>query len=285
MLFVQDQYQYLVDQSTLQQHYTIGQFANGEYTIKLESFVVGQKCTVIGSLTASADQAMQLLLLLATLKRSGALHVTLFSPYLSYQRQDAMIPGLSQGLCFADDLLRGVGVDQVITIEPHTEASLTSLQVPVYAYSAESIFEQDIARLVAAGFGFVIPDAGAVMRYAWLFEKFPAATQGYFLKTRLHGMVQLTAFEGKVGRKVIVYDDILDSGQTLMQICIALKTMGVEEIVIFVTHAFFHGNAWQNLFDLGVIMLYCTNSVPAADQIKHLQIQAKSIAFLLQKSI
>lgn len=285
MLFVQDQYQYLIAQSTLQQHYTVGQFANGEYTIKLESCVVGQKVCLIGSLTAPADQAMQLLLLLATLKRSGALHVTLISPYLSYQRQDGVTPGLSQGLCFADDLLHGVGVDQIITIEPHNVASLHSLQVPVYAYSAESIFEQDIARLVAAGFGFVFPDAGAGMRYAWLSEKFPAATQGYFFKTRVHGMVQLTSFEGKVGRKVILYDDILDSGQTLIQICIALKAMGVEEIVIFVTHAFFHGNAWQNLFDLGVIVLYCTNSVPAADQIRYLQIQVKSIAFLLQKSI
>ncbi len=84
---------------------------------------------------------------------------------------------------------------------------------------------------------------------------------------------------------MIIYDDILDSGQTMLQVCIALRQMGVEEIVIFVTHAFFHGYAWHDLWNCGVKKLYCTNSLPSAHQIKHLEIHVKSIAEFLQKSI
>lgn len=285
MLFVQDQYRYLVKEAMQQEHYLISQFANQEYALKVESFVQGQKCTVLGSLTAPADQALQLLLLLHTLRKAGAARLVLFSPYLGYQRQDKLDNGVSHGLQWADAMLHAAGVQQIVTIEPHNQQFLMTLQVPVVSYSAEYIFEHEMAHFVSLGFGFIFPDAGAALRYHWVLEKFSAAPQGFFVKTRVHGMIELQSFQGKVGRKVIIYDDILDSGQTLIQICIALRQMGVEEIVIFVTHAFFHGQAWNDLWNLGVKAFYCTDSLPAAHQIKHLQIYVKSTAHLLQKSI
>jgi ribose-phosphate pyrophosphokinase len=285
MLFIQSAYEYLVANSMRQEHYRVGQFANQEYTIKIEKDVTNQRSVVVGSLTVHAEQAMQLLLLISTLKTSGSSHITLFSPYLGYQRQDLIQHGLSQGLNFATDLLRTVGVDEIITLEPHNLTNLTTLSLPVYSYGGQIFFEEEVAHFINGGFGFVFPDAGAAVRYDWLLEKFPAALHGCFVKSRFHDLVHLTSFEGKVGKKVIVYDDILDSGQTLVQVCIALKSMGVEEIVIFVVHAFFHGMAWQELFNLGVIMIYCTNSIPAADQIKHAGVKVQSISFLLQKFI
>jgi ribose-phosphate pyrophosphokinase len=285
MLFVQDQYQYLVEKSMHQEHYLVSQFDNQEFVLKVTLAVYGKKCLILGSLTAPAEQALQLLLLLHTLSKAGATHLTLFSPYLGYQRQDKFDIGSSHGLQWADVMLYAADVQQIITIEPHCHQSLVALKVPVVSYSAEHIFEQEMAHFVSLGFGFVFPDAGAVLRHHWISKKFPISAQGFFSKQRLHGMVDLQAFQGKVGRKVIIYDDILDSGQTLLQICIALRQMKVEEIVIFVTHAFFHGQAWNDLWSLGVKMLYCTNSLPSADQIKHLNIHVKSIAYLLQKSI
>ena len=285
MLFVQDQYQYLVTKSMNQEHYLVSQFDNQEFVLTLTQAVYGKKCMVIGSLTAPADQALQLLILLHTLKQSGAISVTLFSPYLGYQRQDRLSAELSHGLQWADAMLHAAGVAQVVTIEPHSQESLTILKVPVFSYSAQSIFEKEIAYFVDLGFGFVFPDAGSALRQGWILESFPAALHGSFIKQRFHGMIDLQSFRGKVGRKVIVYDDILDSGQTLLQVCIALRHMGVEEIVIFVTHAFFNGLAWQDLWSLGIKTLYCTDSLPNAYQIKHLNIHVKSIALFLQKSI
>jgi ribose-phosphate pyrophosphokinase len=285
MLFVQDQYQYLIIKSMNQEHFLVSQFDNQEYVLTLTQAAYGKKCTVIGSLTAPADQALQLLMLLHTLRQSGAISVTLFSPYLGYQRQDNLCDGISHGLQWADAMLHAAGVSQVITIEPHSPESITILKVPVFSYSAQSLFEQEIAYFVDLGFGFVFPDAGSMGRQRWILEKFPAALYGSFIKQRLHAIIDLQSFQGKVGRKVIVYDDILDSGQTLLQVCIALRHMGVEEIVIFVTHAFFYGHAWQDLWNLGVKAFYCSDSLPNAYQIKHLNIHVKSIALFLQKSI
>ena len=285
MLFVQDQYQYLVTKSMNQERFLVSQFDNQEFLLTLPSMVFGKKCVVLGSLTAPADQVLQLLLLLHTLREFGAASVILFSPYLGYQRQDGLAAGVSHGLQWADRMLDAVGVSQIVTIEPHNQQSLTLLKIPVFSYSAQSIFELEIAHFVDLGFGFVFPDAGAAMRYSWILERFPTVSQGCFIKQRSQGMINIKSFQGKVGRKVIVYDDILDSGQTLLQICIALRHMDVEEIVVFVTHAFFNGQAWNALWSLGVKSLYCTDSLPQAHQIKHLNIHVKSIAFFLQKTL
>jgi len=281
MLFVQDQYQYLVTESVRQEKYLVSQFANQEFKINLLAQVQGKSCTVVGSLTAPVDQSLQLLLLLHTLKEAGAIQISLFSPYLSYQRQDGLGIDLSHGLRWADSMIHASGVTQVITIEPHCRKSLVGLKVPVVVHGVESLFTQEIAHFISIGFSFVFPDIGATLRYRWLLEKFPAVAQGSFSKKRSDGVVDLQSFQGKVGRKVIIYDDILDSGQTLVQVCIALRNMGVEEIVIFVAHAFFNGKVWNDLWSLGVKMLYCTNSVPAANQVDHLQIRQKSIASFL----
>lgn len=282
MIFVQKQYEYLVPVA-MQQEYIATQFDNRELLLKLTSCVQGQACMVVGSLTAPADQVLELLLLLHTLQKSGIQRLRLFSPYLGYQRQDSQHANTSHGLQYADALLFATGVQQIITIESHNLLALQGLQVPVHAYSAAHIFEQEMARFVTLGFGFVFPDYGASSRYQWIAEKFPGADQAYFTKKRIFNVVDLQSFQGKVGRKVIVYDDILDSGQTLLQVCIALRHMGVEEIVIFVTHAFFYGDAWKELWNFGVKILYCTNSVSAAHKINHPAIYAFSIMDFLQR--
>lgn len=287
MIFFQEQYQYVAQQNLQSEEYEVSQFTNQEYCIKLQKSVQGQRVVVVGSLTASADQTLQLLLLLHTIKIGNPQELILLSPYLGYQRQDRTKTLLSHGLQFADALLQSVGVDRIVTIDVHNQHALTALQVPVNSISTQQIFFEEMHHYVAAGFGFVFPDLGSAQRYAWIAESFPQAMQAHFIKTRVHEtkMVQLESFSGKVGRKVILCDDILDSGMTLVQCCIALKSMSAEEIVIFVTHGFFHGILFDELWQLGVKFLYCTDSLPSAHQINHAQIKVKSISFLLQKFI
>lgn len=285
MIYIQKQYEYLAQGLPDVREYDIEQFANQEIYIRLLDDVQGKNCKVIGSLTASADQALQLLLLLHTLYKAGAKQVSLIAPYLGYERQDNNIFQASQGLLFADAMLHAVRVQKVITIDPHNQLSLKDLQVPVIFYTSQYFFEHEMARFVLQGFSFVFPDAGAQQRYAWITEKFPTALQAWFVKKRTHGMVQLESFEGKIYNKVIICDDILDSGKTLLQICIALRQMGVQQIVIFVTHGFFHAHAWHDLFSLGVQFLYCTKSLPAAENLNHPQIIIKNLDMFLKKII
>jgi len=283
MLFFQEQYKYLSAAKTESQTFIIGQFANQELHLQLLPDVYQKRCIVVGSLTAPQGQALQLLFLLAALADNGASQIVLFSPYLGYSRQDLHQPGRFCALKWAGLQLASVGVTRLSVLEPHNYQSLSLLGLPVITHSSQIFFQQELIYFVGQGFTFIFPDSGAVERYDWITQMFAGVDKGFFEKKRDYNLVNLTNFKGKVSRKVIIYDDILDSGQTLLQICITLQQMGVVEIVIFVTHGFFSGTAWNDLWQFGVKALYCTDSVPASHKINHPNIYIKSIITLLQK--
>lgn len=285
MLFLQEQYEYLAAGFSDRCFYEVQQFENQELVVKLLDSVQGKKCIVIGSLTAPLEQSLTLLLLLHALIQGKASSVTLYAPYLGYQRQDLYNVGLSHGFVWADALLLSTGVCRVVTIEAHNYDQLLQATVSVLVQTSEQLFIHDMARYVSLGFTFVYPDAGAIKRSTWIYDFFPHVSYGFFLKKRNFQELTMHDFQGKIGKKVMVYDDILDSGQTLIQTCMALKLMGVEEIVIFVTHAFFHGVAWNDLWALGVKVLFCTNSTPPAHQINHERIHVKSITPLIKNIV
>lgn len=283
MLFVQEQYQYLAAKFIDVEDFFVRQFENQELSLEIKPLVFGKKIVVLGSMTAPAEQALQLLLLLHTLRLHGATQVVLISPYLGYQRQDAVSAGFSCGLLWSDAMLHAAQVTQIIALEPHIFPLSQLLSIPVFGLSSELFFAEEIAYFVQLGFSFIFPDVGSVARSSWILEKFSQVPQGFFSKQRVYDMVEFQNFQGKVGKKVMIIDDILDSGQTLVQLSMILRQMGVEEIVILVTHAFFNGQIWNDLWDLGVQYIYCTNSLLKAHQITHPKIRCKDISFLLQK--
>jgi ribose-phosphate pyrophosphokinase len=60
---------------------------------------------------------------------------------------------------------------------------------------------------------------------------------------------------------VILVDDILDTGATLISACERLLCAGVEDIQIMVTHGLFTGSGWERLWGLGVSRIFCTDTV------------------------
>lgn len=283
MLFIQPQYAYLINHLSNTRTYKATYFAHQEIFIQLIDDVMDKNCIVIGSLHGPANQAVELLALLDTLKRSGARCVTLCSPYLGYGRQDKKTVGSLQGLDFADTLLSAVGVDHLWTIEPHNPTIFTSLKVPVTATSGFMIFSDDIIRLLEQGYSIIFPDKGAYHRNLAILENFKITNFGYFTKSRHpDGSLTVDAFYGKHTNKIILYDDILDSGATMVTACKALQSMKITNITICVTHAFFHGTIWHELLTKYVERILCSNSLESTDQIKHPKIIIKNIRFLLQ---
>ena len=281
MIFIQRQYQYLASDIATTE-YSVVEFENKELSLSLEEKPQGD-CFIIGSLTASPQQALELLLLIKTVKLQGAKKITLISPYYGYQRQDNEKPLLSQGLNWADALLFSVAADRAIVIDAHNPSALLSLKIPVINERSTALFHAFVTKYVSQGFSFVFPDQGAAGRHKDLHESFPSVPFGFFLKKRMGKAIEVKSFQGSINKKVIIYDDILDSGETLLQICMALKQMHVQEIVVFVTHAFFHGRVWNELWSLGVRFLYCSNSTPQAALISHPNIHVVTIKPLLEK--
>jgi ribose-phosphate pyrophosphokinase len=110
----------------------------------------------------------------------------------------------------------------------------------------------------------VAPDRGAVARCQALAAAagLPPGAIAWFEKHRAETGIEHGGFKGEVGTRVVIVDDILDTGATLLSACQRLLCAGVEDIQIMVTHGLFTGNGWEGLWDLGVSRIFRTDTVP-----------------------
>ena len=196
---------------------------------------------------------LSVLLLAHTLRREGARRVIALLPYLGYARQDRADPGQSLGAAWVGDLLGAAGVDEVLTVNVHSRQAAACFPMPLRSLPSAPLFAKVLARSGAHDLTVVAPDEGALDRSRELLEAAgidrPLA---YLRKHRGVDGVAHSAVVGAITRRVVIVDDILDSGGTLISACGELRRAGAQEITVFVTHGLFSGERWRELQTLGV---------------------------------
>jgi ribose-phosphate pyrophosphokinase len=244
---------------------SFARFSDGELHLRLHTAVEGRACVVLGSLAPPDERLLKVLLLADTLRRRGARRVVALLPYLGYGRQDRAEPGQSLGAAWAGALLRGVGVEDVITVDLHSARAAECLGLPVASLSPVHLFADALARRDLRDVTIVAPDEGALARC----EALASAAHieqpiAHLRKRRDASGVTHSGLVGKVTSRIVIVDDILDTGGTLVSACRALRSAGAEEITVMVTHGLFTGDLWRQLETLGVDTIFTTDSVPRA---------------------
>jgi|GEM_PF-3510977 ribose-phosphate pyrophosphokinase len=125
------------------------------------------------------------------------------------------------------------------------------------------------------------PDKEAIERNKKIVDELKLKIEiAYMEKQRTSSGVS-SVLHGFISPNVIIVDNILDTGGTLLACCKILKSNGAKNIYIFVTHGLFTGNKWQRLFDLNVRKIYCTNSVPQVYSLKSDKLKILSLKSIL----
>lgn len=245
-------------------HFDIKRFPNQELHLELKTAVMGKKCLVMGSIAPPDDNLLTVTLLADTLKRAGATEVIGFLPYLAYSRQDKKEPGESLTTAWVSDLLKASGVDKVVTIDVHSVNTLQFYNLNLENVSPASLFATKIKEANLTEATLVAPDSGAIKRCQNVASHLHLKNSiAFMVKRRAKaGVFHSSMYDGPVGEKAILIDDILDTGSTLISACETLQKEGVKEVYVFVTHGLFTEDKWQKLFSLGVKQIYTTNSVP-----------------------
>ncbi len=249
--------------------FDIGRFANGELFISVRTPVRMEHCVVLGSVAPPDERLLSLSLLSHTLKKDGSWKVTAFLPYLAYSRQDKEKPGESLAAAWVGSMLQASDVDEVLTIDVHSERDKQLFPIPLVSTFPVEIFANAVTKYQLTDATIVAPDHGAIPRCKAVSEALGRPIIGipYFQKQRDEKGIKHSDLFGSIGPRVLIIDDILDTGATLVSACEKLLQAGASEIYIMVTHGLFTGTDWKDLWSLKVQRIFCTGTVPATKDI------------------
>ncbi|MGO9935915.1 MAG: ribose-phosphate diphosphokinase [Steroidobacteraceae bacterium] len=237
-------------------------FSGGEYIMRsLESVrgraVYAVQCLFGDSSGSANDRLCQLLFFIGGLKGAGAGHITACIPYLAYARQDrhteARDPVTTR---YVAQLFEAMGVDRVLALEVHNLAAFdNAFRCETVHIDAGSLFVRHFAANSADHeYAVATPDIGGAKRARHFQELLQAALGrpvnfALMDKKRSHGIVSGTLFAGDVsGRHVIIFDDLISSGTTILRAVAACRRAGASRVDVAAAHASFAPEA-QRLFD------------------------------------
>jgi len=263
--------------------FNVARYENGELYVTLQGPIRGERCLVLGTIAPPDEQILSFLLLAHTLKKEGANSVTALVPYLAYTRQDKDKPGESLATDWSGSLLKCSGIDQLITVDVHSERDRQLFPFPLVSVSTAELFAETISKHGLTDATIVAPDNGAIYRCEAVKRAagMPVGLTPYFEKKRTEKGIVHSRLVGRVGARAVIIDDMLDTGGTLASACEKLKEASVEEILILVTHGLFTGSYWTRLWSLGVTRIFCTDTVPLRAGMATANISVLSAAPLL----
>lgn len=264
--------------------FTVRRYDNGELFAIVEAAARGEHCVILGTIAPPDECLLSVTLLSETLKKEGADKVTALLPYLAYSRQDKDKPGESLGTGWVGALLKASGIDEVFTVDVHSERDKELFPIPLISLSTATLFADVIQKHRLTDATVVAPDNGAIGRCEAVKRAagMPKGATPYFEKKRTEKGIIVHGPVGTVGAKVVIVDDMIDTGGTLVSACEKLKAAGVQEIYVLVTHGLFTGSSWPRLWSLGVRRIFCTDTVPLRSDIDASNVTVLSVASLIR---
>jgi ribose-phosphate pyrophosphokinase len=179
-----------------------------------------------------------------------------------HARQDRAARAESLGLQWAGELLHASGIGEIVSVDVHSAQATEVLGLPLTSLSPAELLAGALPAAWMEEVSFVAPDEGAIDRASAVARA--TVVDGpvvWARKRRTASGIEHLGLVGSPGRRAIVVDDILDTGDTLVSCCRALHDAGVTEIAIVATHGLFTGDRWRALLAEGVQTIVITDTV------------------------
>ena len=230
---------------------------------------------------------MALLTMAHMAKHYGAASVTAAIPFAAFARQDREFDGkfMSVSADLLPRLLRGAGVDRVMTVTPHSKAAVQffvdEFGTNFTNISASNLFADDIktrfgsdAKTLSIGApdGANKPNDEGQRRargiVTHIFNEVSTHYDRMFRIAKQRTSVSdsvITSFDGNVtGKTCVIADDMIDGGSTMINAATLLKKNGAGIVAAYATHAICSGNALEKILSHGAIdKLVVTDTIPS----------------------
>jgi len=269
----------------------VGRFSDGEVAVEIMENVRGRDTYLIQpTCQPSAENFMELVVMVDALKRASATRVTAIIPYFGYARQDrrprsSRVPITAK---VAARMISAIGTDRVVTVDLHADQIQGFFDVPVDNVYASPLTLADIWKHYSSSEIIVVsPDVGGVVRARAIAKRLD--TELAIIDKRRPRANEATVMNliGDVRDKIcVLVDDMIDTAGTLCAAAGALKDSGARRVVAYCVHPVLSGRAIDNIEASRLDEIVVTDTIPLGDRAAACdRIRQLSVAQMLAETI
>jgi ribose-phosphate pyrophosphokinase len=270
---------------------SVGVFSDGEISVEIQENVRGKDVFIIQpTCVPTNDNLMELMVMIDAIKRASSNRVCAVIPYFGYARQDRRVRSQRVPITakVVANMLTGVGVDRVVTIDLHADQIQGFFECPVDNVYASPILMGDIWKQKYPDMIVVSPDVGGVVRARAIAKQLDEADLAIIDKRRPQANVAkvMNIIGDVAGKTCIIVDDMVDTAGTLCQAAGALKEEGAKGVFAYCTHPVLSGKAIENIQNSAMDELVVTDTIPLSEEaMACTRIRQVSVAGLLAETI
>lgn len=251
----------------------IEQFVNSNTFVRLHESVRGKDVFLIQPTSAPAnDNLMELLIFIDTLQRDSAGRITAVVPYYGYGRTDKKDqPRVPITARLVADLIGVAGADRVVTLDLHAKQIQGFFSIACDEVPALGLFVDHYRTHPIPNATVVAPDIGSLRRARNFAEKLALPLAVVEKRRSLEGdratrtsTEQLNLIGDVADQNVIIVDDEIDTGGTLVKAANFISQRGARQVFACATHAVLSGDAPERIRDsaLSEVVVSDTVAIP-----------------------
>ena len=259
------------------------QFSDGEISMSINEPVRGSDVFIIQSTCKSAnDNLMELLIMIDAMRRASAGRITAVMPYFGYARQDRKVKSRDPiSAKLIANLIARAGADRVLTMDLHADQLQGFFDIPVDNLRGGPIFSSYYAKKFGSDNSdcvIVSPDVGSVARARKFSHRMGLNLAIVDKRREREDAPEVLNVIGDVkGKRVILFDDMVDTGVSLCGAARAIHEAGATEIYACASHGILSGTAVEQINESYVKELLLLDSIPylsakSCDKIKYLSV-------------
>ena len=262
----------------------VGRFSDGEIQVSIQESVRGSDVYVVQSTSSPVNRnLMELLIMIDALKRASAGRITAVMPYFGYARQDRKTkPRDPISAKLVANLITRAGADRVLTMDLHANQIQGFFDIPVDNLLGNPIFTNYLHDRFNGREDEVIvvsPDVGSVARARAFAQKLGMGLAIVDKRRQKANSSEVMNIIGDVrGKKVILFDDMVDTAGSLCGAAQALVELGgAVDVIACASHGVLSGPAVERIEKSVLKEVYFLDTVPpkagvACDKIKYLSV-------------
>jgi len=266
----------------------VSRFSDGEIKVKIQENVRGKDVFIIQPTCPPVNEnLMELLIILDALRRASADRITAVIPYFGYARQDRKDqPRVPITAKLVANILDGAGANRILTLDLHAGQIQGFFDIPLDHLYGINVFLDYFRRIKLNNLAIVSPDVGGIKMARAYAKRFRASLAIVDKRRNSPDSTEVMHILGEVkGKNVILVDDIIATGSSLLEAAKAIKNAGAEKIFGAITHGILSQNAVGKIDSSPINSLIVTDSIPLPDSKRSKKIKVISVGSLFAEAI